>query len=47
LRGPVTLRVGQPIPTAGLTVRDRAALTRRLRERVLELMGAAVTIPHC
>ena len=47
LSGPVTLRVGEPIPTAGLAMRDRTALTRRLRERVIELMGAAVTIPHC
>jgi 1-acyl-sn-glycerol-3-phosphate acyltransferase len=47
LSGPVTLRVGEPIPTADLAMRDRAALTRRLRERVLELMGAAATIPHC
>jgi 1-acyl-sn-glycerol-3-phosphate acyltransferase len=42
-RGPVTLRVGQPIPTAGLAVRDRAAVTRRLRERVLELMQASIS----
>jgi len=28
---------------AGLTVRDRAALTRRLRERVLELMQASIS----
>jgi 1-acyl-sn-glycerol-3-phosphate acyltransferase len=45
-RGPVTLRVGQPIPTAGLAMRDRTALTRRLRERVLELMGAGVAKSH-
>jgi len=43
LRGPVTLRVGEPIPTAGLAMRDRAALTRRLRERVLELMEVKVS----
>jgi len=45
-RGPVTLRVGQPIPTAALAMRDRTALTRRLRERVLELMGAGVAKSH-
>jgi hypothetical protein len=46
LSGPVTLRVGEPIPTAGLAMRDRAALTRRLRERVIELMGAGVAKSH-
>jgi 1-acyl-sn-glycerol-3-phosphate acyltransferase len=46
LRGPVTLRVGEPIPTAGLAMRDRAALTRRLRERVLELTGVGAAKSH-
>ena len=46
LRGPVTLRVGEPIPTAGLAMRDRAALTRRLRERVIELTEAGAAKSH-
>jgi 1-acyl-sn-glycerol-3-phosphate acyltransferase len=35
--GPVELRIGEPIPTAGLTARDHKALTAELRSRVLEL----------
>jgi 1-acyl-sn-glycerol-3-phosphate acyltransferase len=37
--GPVRLRLGDPIPTMNLTLRDRAALTRRLYEAVMELYG--------
>ena len=36
--GHVTLRVGDPIPTADLTMQDRAMLTKQLRERVGELL---------
>lgn len=39
--GQVTLRVGEPIPTAGMTLADRGRLTQILRERVAELSGAA------
>jgi len=39
----VTLRIGDPITTEGLTIRDRDALTHRLRETVLELLGTPVT----
>ena len=35
---PVVLRVGKPIPTEGLTLEDRAALTERAREAVRELV---------
>jgi len=35
----VRLRIGDPISTAGLHVRDRARLNARLRERVAELIG--------
>ncbi|MGH9657571.1 MAG: lysophospholipid acyltransferase family protein [Bryobacteraceae bacterium] len=38
-RGRVALRIGDPIETAGLTVKDRSALTLVLRERILELTG--------
>jgi 1-acyl-sn-glycerol-3-phosphate acyltransferase len=35
----VRLRIGEPIPTAGLHVRDRARLNALLRERVAELIA--------
>ena len=38
-RAGVTLRIGDPIPTAGLKVHDHEALTRELQERVAELAG--------
>ena len=34
LPGKVRLTIGEPIPAAGLTLQDRAALTARLRERI-------------
>ncbi len=37
--GKVSLRIGEPIPTSGLSLHDRAALTRQLRERILELVA--------
>lgn len=37
--GKVTLRIGDPIPTAALTPKDRAGLTATLRERVVEMLG--------
>jgi 1-acyl-sn-glycerol-3-phosphate acyltransferase len=39
--GHVTLRVGEPIETKGMTLADRGRLTRQLRDRVAELSGAA------
>lgn len=36
--GKVRLRVGKPIPTAGLTLEARGALTERLREAIAALM---------
>jgi 1-acyl-sn-glycerol-3-phosphate acyltransferase len=41
--GDVTIRIGDPISTEGLTTRDREALTHRLREAVAELLGTPVT----
>ena len=41
--GDVTIRIGDPISTQGLTTRDREALTRRLRGAVTELLGTPVT----
>ncbi len=40
--GDVRLRIGGPIPTAGLALHDRHKLTGQLRERVAELMGEPV-----
>lgn len=40
--GEVHLRIGEPIPTSGLSVHDHGRLTQQLRGRVLELTGAAV-----
>jgi len=36
--GPVSLRLGDPIPTAGLSLPDRHRLTADVRARILELM---------
>ncbi len=38
-RGSVTLRVGEPIPTAGLSTHQRAELTATVRERIVELLS--------
>jgi len=46
MSGIVQMRIGDPIPTANLTVRDRAALTLTLRDRVAELIGESVTEPQ-
>ena len=37
--GAVEVRVGEPIDTTGLTLRDRAALTETLRARIVELLN--------
>ena len=39
--GEVVLRIGQPIPTVGLKIRDRRALTEQLQRQVAGLAGAA------
>lgn len=36
--GTVELRIGDPIPTEGLTIKDRAELTQTLRDRVADLL---------
>ena len=40
--GPVVLKVGDPIPTAGLKLQDRAQLTETLSRQVAELAGEAL-----
>lgn len=39
LRGVVHLRIGDPIPTSDLTAKDREALTRLTRDRIVEMLG--------
>jgi 1-acyl-sn-glycerol-3-phosphate acyltransferase len=36
--GAVRLRVGEPIPTTGLTLRDRAALTECIRQQIVRML---------
>ena len=38
--GRVRLRIGDPLPTTGLTLRDRQALTESAREQVAALLGS-------
>lgn len=40
--GHVRLRIGDPIPTAGLTLRDRGELTRQMRDRITALLDPQV-----
>jgi 1-acyl-sn-glycerol-3-phosphate acyltransferase len=40
-RGNVSLSVGDPIPTAGMKLHDRAELNRRLENEVARLAGLA------
>lgn len=42
--GTVHLRVGEPIETANLTVRDREKLTQELHHRVAELCGEPIAV---
>jgi len=37
--GPVTIRVGTPIPTEGLTVRDKDRLLNESRAQILSMLG--------
>lgn len=42
----VELRIGEPVPVEGLTLRDRGALTKRLEEDVRRLLGQAEPRPE-
>jgi 1-acyl-sn-glycerol-3-phosphate acyltransferase len=44
--GQVALRIGDPIPTLGLTLADRMDLTHRLRDEVVQMLGGA-DLPAC
>jgi len=46
LPGPVTMRIGQPIPTAGLTNKDREALSQQTREAILALLPPTPPAPR-
>jgi len=38
-RGPVTLRIGEPISTEGMTTHQRAELTAQMREKIVEMLN--------
>jgi len=38
-RGPVTLRIGEPISTEGMTTHQRAELTADVRQKIVEMLG--------
>jgi 1-acyl-sn-glycerol-3-phosphate acyltransferase len=42
--GPVRLRIGHPIPTKGLTLRDRKALTEAAHEQIAAMLGTAAGV---
>ena len=44
-RGPVTLEVGAPIPTTGLSVEDRDTLLERVRNEIARLSGQPIRPP--
>jgi 1-acyl-sn-glycerol-3-phosphate acyltransferase len=37
-KGAIEMRIGAPIPTAGLKLHDRARLTQQVRDRIVELL---------
>ena len=46
MSGVVHLRIGDPIPTAHLTSRDRAALTQTMHDRVADLLRQSASQPQ-
>lgn len=46
MSGMVELRIGDPIPTANFTLKDRTALTQTLRDKVAGLIGESVSEPQ-
>ena len=42
--GRVQLRIGQPIPTEGLTLRDRGALTAAAHEQIADMLGTGAGV---
>src|SRR5436190_20137122 len=43
MSGIVTLRIGDPSPTADLTLKDRTSLTQTLRDKVVELLSGSTS----
>src|SRR5436190_9022941 len=43
ISGIVELRIGDPIPTADLTLKDRTSLTQTLRDKVVELLSGSTS----
>src|SRR5436190_5150450 len=43
MSGIVELRIGDPIPTADLTLKDRTSLTQTLRDKVVELLSGSTS----
>jgi len=46
MRGVVHLRIGDPIPTCGLTARDRATLAHIMHDKVADLLNESVSQPQ-
>jgi 1-acyl-sn-glycerol-3-phosphate acyltransferase len=46
MSGVVKLRIGVPIPTENLTLKDRGQLTQTLRDKVADLIGQSVPKPQ-
>jgi len=46
MSGVVELRIGDPIPTANFTLKDRALLTQMMRDKVAELIGESASEPQ-
>jgi hypothetical protein len=46
MSGVVELRIGDPIPTSRLTLKDRAQLTQTLRQKVIELLAGSTSEPQ-
>jgi 1-acyl-sn-glycerol-3-phosphate acyltransferase len=46
MRGVVHLRIGDPIPTADLTTRDRATLAQTMHDKVADLLNESASQPQ-
>jgi 1-acyl-sn-glycerol-3-phosphate acyltransferase len=46
MSGIVTLRIGDPIPTSNLTLKDRCALTHTLHDQVAHLLNESAAVPQ-
>jgi hypothetical protein len=46
MSGIVELRIGDPIPTEGMTLKDRAVLTQTMHEKVADLLKPSISEAH-